>query len=398
MVRPRWSLILALAFLAILGWYLVYTEQIVRTFRADVSTLTRMFAEVQAGLADPDPGQSNAALVRLQAIIIESGVPLVLSGEGDTILSAVNLPFEADLATPRGQERVQGYIARIASRNPPVGDPQSGRIHYGDPPDLQRLRWIPWFQVAGLFLTFLVGVLVVRAQRRAEADRAWTSMARELAHQLGTPISSLQGWLELLRLPRGERPGGLDGPAIAEEIGEDVDRLERVSRRFELIGRETPLHPLPLDRVTTAVERYLRARMPRLGPGVSLEVEMPPDLPPVRGSEVLLTWALENIVKNALDALAGMGGEIRIRGFHQGPDWVILEIEDTGPGVDPAVRDRLFEPGVTTKSGGWGVGLALALRIVERVHQGHLRVARTGPEGTVFELRLPVAHDAADDA
>jgi signal transduction histidine kinase len=393
MVRPRWSLVLALAFMAILGWYLVYTEQIVRTFRADVSTLTRMFAEVQAGLADPDPGQSNAALVRLQAIIIESGVPLVLSGEGDTILSAVNLPFEADLSTVRGQEQVRDYIHRIASRNPPVGDPQIGRIHYGDPPDLQRLRWIPWLQVAGLLLTFLVGVLVVRAQRRAEADRAWTSMARELAHQLGTPISSLQGWLEVLRLPAEQRPGGLEGPVIADEIGEDVDRLERVSRRFELIGRETPLHPLPLVRVTTAVERYLRARMPRLGPGVVLEVEMPPDLPPVRGSEVLLTWALENIVKNALDALAGKGGEIRIRGFHDAPDWVILEIEDTGPGIDPAVRDRIFEPGTTTKSGGWGVGLALTLRIVERVHRGQVRVARTGPEGTVFELRLPVAHD-----
>jgi signal transduction histidine kinase len=112
-------------------------------------------------------------------------------------------------------------------------------------PELQRLRWIPWLQVAGLFLTFLVGVLVVRAQRRAEADRAWTAMARELAHQLGTPISSLQGWLEVLRLPGAERPRELGDDAIAAEIGEDVERLERVSRRFELIGRRTPLAPSP---------------------------------------------------------------------------------------------------------------------------------------------------------
>ncbi|TVP42150.1 MAG: sensor histidine kinase [Gemmatimonadales bacterium] len=391
MVRMRWSLVLALAFLAILGWYLLYTEQIVRTFRADVTTMTRMYAEVQAGLQDPEPGGTTAALARLQDIIVESGLPLVLSSQGDTIIGAVNLPFEADLSTPEGQARVQLYIRRLEARNPPVGDPEIARIHYGDPPELQRLRWIPWLQVTGLLLTFLVGVLVVRAQRRAETDQAWTAMARELAHQLGTPISSLQGWLEVLRLPHGERPGELGDPVIAAEIGEDVERLERVSRRFELIGRETPLRSLPLAQVTGAVERYLRARMPRLGPGVALEVRMPSDLPDVQGSEVLLTWALENIVKNALDALAGQGGEIRIEGFHREPEWVILMIEDNGPGIDPVVRDRIFEAGATTKSSGWGVGLALSQRIVERVHGGTLRVARTGPEGTAFELRLPVA-------
>lgn len=391
MFRPRWSLVLALAFVAILGWYLLYTEQIVRTFRAEVTTLTRMFAEVQTGLTDPDPAQANVSLGRLQEIILESGVPLVLSGPGDTVLAVVNLPFEVDLADPTGQARVRAYMTRLSSTNPPVGAPEIGRIHYGDPPQLARLRWIPWLQVGGLFLTVLVGVLVVRAQRRAEADRAWTAMARELAHQLGTPISSLQGWLEVLRLPPGERPGALDGEAIAREIGEDVDRLERVSHRFELVGRESPLTTLSVAGVTASVERYLRARMPRLGPGVRLHVTLEPDLPPIQGNEVLLTWALENIVKNALDALAGQGGEISIRGFHRDPEWVILEIRDTGPGIDPAVRDRLFEAGVSTKAGGWGVGLALAQRIVERMHGGGLRVARTGPEGTAFELRLPAA-------
>jgi signal transduction histidine kinase len=390
-IRLRWSLVLGLSFLALLGWYLVYTEQVVRTFRSELTTLTRMFAEVQAGLLDPDPSRADVALVRLQEIIRESGVPLVLSTQGDTILSAVNLPFDADLATPEGQARVQRWIRRVELRNPPVGHPALGRIHYGDPPELVRLRWIPWLQVAGLLLTFVVGVLVVRAQRRAEADRAWTAMARELAHQLGTPISSLKGWLEVLELPAGERPGELGNPAVAREIGEDVERLERVSRRFELVGRETPLGPIELAAVVGPVERYLRARMPRLGPGVALDVALDPDVSQVRGNEVLLAWALENIVKNALDALAGQGGRIAIRGFHRESEWVTLEIEDSGPGIDPAVRDRLFDPGATTKSGGWGVGLSLAQRIVERIHRGTLRVARTGPGGTTFELRLPAA-------
>lgn len=387
----RWSLVLAFLFLAILGWYLFYTEQIVRAFRAETATMTRIYAEVQAGLTEPTEQAADEALVRLQDIIRESGVPLVLSGPRDTILSAVNLPFEADPGTREGQARLRRYTDRLDQQRAPVGDPDLALVRFGDPPELQRLRWVPWFQVAGLILTFVTGILVIRAQREAAADRAWTSMARELAHQLGTPISSLKGWLEVLGVPSAERPGGLGGEEIATEIGTDVDRLERVSRRFELIGRETTLEPLELEAVVGAVERYLRARIPQLGPGVQLRVIVSPDLPPVRGNEVLLTWALENVVKNALDALAGRGGMITIRAFPGEPGWVTLQVHDTGPGVDAEVRDEIFEAGTTTKSGGWGVGLSLAKRIVERIHGGRIALVKTGARGSTFELRLPAS-------
>ncbi|MEX0936156.1 MAG: HAMP domain-containing sensor histidine kinase [Gemmatimonadota bacterium] len=389
MTRGRWSIVLAGLFLAILGWYLVYTEQIVRAFRAENATMTRIYAEVQRGLTEPHEQAADEALVRLQDIIRESGVPLVLSGPGDTILSAVNLPFDADLDTPPGQERLRRYAESLDQRRPPVGDPTLALVRFGDPPELQRLRWVPWLQVTGLILTFLTGILVIRSQREAAADRAWTSMARELAHQLGTPISSLKGWMEVLSVPSGERPGGLGGGEIAEEIRTDVDRLERVSRRFELIGRETRLEPLDLGRVVGEVERYLKARIPQLGPGVQLRVIFAKDLPSVQGNEVLLTWALENVVKNALDALAGRGGMITIRAFSEGPGWVTLQIHDTGPGVDAEVRDRIFEAGTTTKSGGWGVGLSLARRIVERIHGGRIELVKTGSRGSTFQLRLP---------
>ncbi|MFW5904843.1 MAG: sensor histidine kinase [bacterium] len=393
MTRGNWTFGLVLLFLFILGWYLLYTEQIVQAFRADTATMTRMYAEVQRGFMQTDPSSSDAVLVRLQEIILESGVPMILAGPGDTIHAAANLPFDADLRTRDGQRRVREYAAELEDRNPPVGDRELLLVYYGDPPELQRLRWIPWLQVAGLLLVFVTGILVIRFRRRAEADRAWTSMARELAHQLGTPISSLKGWLEVLRLTPDERPGGLEEGEIAEEISQDVDRLERVSRRFELVGRETELRPVEVAAVARSVEGYLRSRIPRLGPGIRLEVETPRELPPVQANEVLLSWALENVVKNALDALAGRGGSITIRAFHRDPEWVTLEVRDTGPGVAAEIRERLFEPGVTTKSGGWGVGLSLARRIVERIHNGTIELVRTGPEGSVFQLRLPVADE-----
>jgi signal transduction histidine kinase len=136
----------------------------------------------------------------------------------------------------------------------------------------------------------------------------------------------------------------------------------------------------------------LAARLPKLGRGVDLIVDIPDNLPPVEGNEVLLIWALENVVKNALDALAGRGGRItlyarEIGGHHP---QVSLRIRDSGPGVDPEIRDRIFEPGVTTKSSGWGVGLALSRRIVEGVHKGRIELLDS-TEGTTFQIRLPVA-------
>lgn len=391
MSRSRWTGILALLFLALLGWYLLYTERIVNVFRDDAATLTRMFAEVQSGMVSQDPLRADEALVNLQRIIVESGVPLVLAGPGDTIQSAVNLPFQADLTSPEGQLRVREFTRRLAERNPPVPQTDESFIFYGDPPELQRLRWIPWLQASGLLLTFLTGIVVIRFQRKADEDQAWTAMARELAHQLGTPISSLQGWLELLRLGPDRRPGGLTEDEIAREIAQDLERLERVSRRFELIGRDTELEVLALGKVIRSMESYLRSRIPRLGAEVRLDVEMERSLPPVRGNAVLLAWALENLVKNALDALAGKGGIITIEAFTDDGGHVVLQVGDTGPGVDPAIGDRLFNPGVSTKSGGWGVGLSLTQRIVQRIHGGSIELHRTGPDGTVFRIRLPVA-------
>ena len=216
-------------------------------------------------------------------------------------------------------------------------------------------------------------------------------MARELAHQLGTPISSLQGWVELLSLPSGERPGDMRRVEIAAAIGDDLMRLERVSRRFELIGRDPDLRRVALGVVIAELRDYMEARLPRLGPGVALHVNVPDDLPDVRGHRVLLAWALENVVKNALDAMAGTGGSITISARPGEPGWVNLRIRDTGPGVPFDIRDRVFDPGVTTKSGGWGVGLTLTRRIVEGVHRGRIELLERGERGVTFQARLPRA-------
>ena len=389
MIRIKWPVALATLFVLLLGWYLLYTQQIVEQVRGNATLLSTIFAEVQEGLVTQ--GNETQVLLNLQGIVRDAGVPLVVMGPADTVLFHENLPFPVDVNTTDGQERVRDYVRRLDAANAPIGDPNLMHIHYGDTPEVRRLRWIPWLQASGLFLTVLIGFVVVRYQRRAEGEKAWTAMARELAHQLGTPLSSLQGWLEVLRLPPGERPGALGDLEVAGAIGEDVERLERISHRFELIGREPELHSLSIRKVVEDLEQYLAVRIPRLSrKGVELLVDVPPGLPRVMGNEVLLVWALENVVKNALDALAGRGGKITIYAREVGGRWVSLRIRDTGPGVAPGVRDRIFEPGVSSKPGGWGVGLALSRRIVESVHKGRIELLE-GTEGTTFQIRLPVA-------
>jgi signal transduction histidine kinase len=374
-----------------LVWYLLYTRQIVQALKANAENISEVYAYVQQGLSDPVPPSSvDDMLFELQGIVLESELPMVLTHPGDTIIDAVNLPFEADLTLPEGQRRVQDYVRRIDQNHDPAGDPARFLIHFGETPETRSLRLIPFFKVGGLLLTAFLGLLAIRVQRRAEAERAWTAMARELAHQLGTPISSLQGWLELLSLPVGERPEEVNQSEIAREIGADLQKLEKISHRFELIGMEPELGEVDIRQVLMELQRYLEIRLPRRTAGVTLELDVADDLPSVRGNPVLLTWAFENLVKNSLDALGGTGGGIRIRARARVGKDLMVSVSDTGPGVPVEVRGEIFEPGVTTKEKGWGVGLALTRRIVEGVHRGRIELGGEESSGATFHVHLPL--------
>ena len=405
MIRIRWPVALTTLFLVLFGWYLIYTQSLLVGLNENQELTSEVFRIAQELIQDPGGSETSGSggrlrdvrgfenpLFELQEVIIESGVPMVWINPADSVLSVENLPFDADIFTPEGQGLVKAYVRRLdATGREPVRGAAGDLIYFGDTPQLSGLRWIPWLQASGLMLTALIGFLVIRYQRRAEQDKAWTAMARELAHQLGTPISSLQGWLELMSLPAEERPDGSEGDAVSAGIEEDLVRLERISHRFELIGRDPDLQTLDIREVVRDLEQYLQARLPRLASGVLLVVDVPKGMPEILGSEVLLSWALENVVKNALDALAGRGGEIRLK-VRRGPSgWLHLRIQDTGPGVDPEVRDTIFDPGVSGKARGWGVGLTLSRRIIEVTHKGHIFLLDSEGEGAIFEIRLPTA-------
>ena len=395
-----WPVALAVVFVTLLVWYLVYTAEIVRSRDADTQNFARIYAEVQRGLTSLDPSAELTALANLQQLFVEElRVPFVVtSGPDNSYNYSANLPFTvSDPPTAEDTVRILDYVAsELDARNEPVGmgTPGSQLVHYGNTPEAARQRWMPVLWGMGLVLAVLLAVTVFRYQRRTAAEQAWTAMARELAHQLGTPISSLQGWVEVLGLAPKQRPAQMAQVEIASAIGDDLVRLERVSRRFELIGRDPTLRRVSLKQVVDELRTYMEARLPRLGPGVALHVDVPDDLPDVQGHDVLLAWALENVVKNALDAMAGTGGSITISARAPDSRWVILRIRDTGPGVPFEIRDRLFDPGVTTKSSGWGVGLTLTRRIVQGVHRGRIELLDRGERGVTFQAKLPQASES----
>jgi signal transduction histidine kinase len=385
--RRYWPVALALLSILVFGSYLAYTSRLANQIRAEATIHSEMYATVLRGLITPDEKGSRDALVELQKSLQRLGVPILVFDPAGQVYAAENLPFTPDFETAAGRARIKAFAVQLAKEHAPITSSGIGTIYFGSPFIVRWLVWIPWLQAAGATLLVLIALAIFRSNVRATRERLWASMARELAHQMGTPLSSLSGWIEMLRLPSKERDAMASTERIADVVSTDVDRLERVSRRFELIGQPPKLEVIKIDVVIDELASYFRPRLPRLGRGVDLKVRIAENLPAVEANRVLLVWALENIVKNGIDALAGRGGRITIFA-RSGNGTVDIYIADDGPGIDASVRDRIFEAGVSTKSSGWGVGLSLTQRIIE-LHGGKITVRNRRRGGAVFDVRLP---------
>jgi signal transduction histidine kinase len=276
------------------------------------------------------------------------------------------------------------YLKVLDKLNPPVVEPHIGAVHFGDSQLTTSLRFIPALLVSLLAIVLLIGVYSVRTRSRADREHVWAGMARESAHQLATPLSSLSGWIELLR----ERAGDEVSVSAIEHMEGDLERLQRVSHRFERIGRPPRKEKLDLGALVTRVGAYFQARVPTLAHRVTIVASGGTDPVVIEGDEVLLEWALEVLVKNGLDALAGRGGRMYLTTKRLDPERVRVRVADDGPGIPRELRARIFEPGFSTKESGWGIGLSLAARIVQENHGGRLVLAPS-EKGATFDVILP---------
>jgi signal transduction histidine kinase len=372
--------VLGLVLALLLGAYILYSRRVVVELRRDASRSAQMYAQVYRALNDPREEAGNEALLELSRHITDLGVPLIVTDTAGNPTMWANVPFTVPLDTPR----VRAYVKQLDRENPPVITPGVNAVHYGDSELTTSLRFIPVFLTAVLVIIFVAGAYVLRVRSRAERERVWAGMARESAHQLATPLSSLSGWVELLR----ERS---DDPVAASAVSHmdgDLDRLERVAHRFERIGRPPRRDPVDLGELAERMARYFQARVPTLAYRVTVTAECGEGPLVVDGDAVLLEWAIEALAKNALDALAGRGGRIAISAERLDPDRVRVRVADDGPGVPREMRSRIFEAGFSTKESGWGIGLSLAKRIIEENHPGKLVLALSD-RGATFDVILP---------
>jgi signal transduction histidine kinase len=371
------TVLLIVGFAILLGWYVIYTQRVIAELRRETQASGEMYARVFKALSDPSEGTSTAALLDLSKHIRQLGVPVILTDLNQVPLDTANLPFVSKLNSPR----MRDYVRTLEAQNPPVFEPGVGFVYYGNTPLVAGLRVIPALQ--GILLAFLITAMIFTLRTRAHADResVWAGMARESAHQLGTPLSSLSGWLELLR----ERGGG---DAVLDHMGSDLERLERVAHRFERIGRPPRAEPVDAGDLVQRVAGYFRARVPSLAHTVTVCAVTPTGGLEVRGDAVLLEWAVEAITKNAIDALAGRGGRVDLTAERVDAENVRLRVADDGPGVSRELRKQIFRPGFSTKARGWGIGLSLARRIVEENHGGRLLLVPSD-KGATFDIILP---------
>lgn len=355
---------------------------VVRHFQEDASTTSRLYSEVFGGLNSPRPGAETDALLRLGEQVRSLGMPLVVTDAAGRVTAFDNLPFEASFDDPR----LPAVIERLDRQNPPIVDSLIGTVHYGALPARFQLTALVVLQALTIAVMVAVAIFAYRSAMNAQRDRLWVAMAREAAHQLGTPLTSLQGWIERIRSLPGE-------PGLAEHLAADAERLDRVARRFERIGNPAAREPIGLGALAARVANYFRPRLPRWANQIDLRVEAPGPGPTVLGDPVLLEWALEALVKNAVDALQGRPGTIILR-VESDAKTAAIRVLDDGPGVPKEIRREIFEPGITTKHGGWGIGLALSRRVVEEAHQGELTL-EPGEKGTCFLIRIPLAESVA---
>lgn len=393
-MTTRFSLLLALVAALILGSSLLYTRYLSRQLAANERHIVELYANGLDLIANTDPATPEGA-EEYQTFVFSQilqnandRIPRMLVSPEGEVLDAVNIGIPDTLPPAELRARRKAAFAALKDQQTPIrveyAPGQFQEVYYGESLLLTQLRWFPVAQlvVAFAFLGLLFGGFVMA--KRSEQNKVWAGMARETAHQLGTPISSLAGWTELLHegMP-------MDDEMLAS-IDQDVERLQTIAERFSKIGSVPELSRVSLADTLDQAVTYISMRMPK-----SIRVALHNPLSADRELAVnpqLFNWVIENLLKNALDAIVSKsheGGEISLT-VTETAKYYILDISDTGKGMPKSLWKKVFQPGFTTKKRGWGLGLSLARRIVQEYHKGRIYVLRSEVGvGTTFRLMLP---------
>lgn len=376
--KNLWKLILFLVAVLIGAVTLLYTESFLKDLRNEEVKKADLWAKAMYTIQDADPD----ADITLPTQIIRSNntIPVILTDANDSIIAHKNFSESRTrrknwLKTELEEMKAAGNVIEVS-----LGNDQRNYVYYQNSNLLRQLRLYPIVLLIVISIFVLIAYIAFSSARRSEQNQVWNGLAKETAHQIGTPLSSLMGWLEMLKAKGVERE-------VATEMEKDINRLDTITDRFSKIGSEPSRQPVNLSEATHDAVSYLKSRSPK-----KIEIQChAPDQPLMAEVNLpLYEWVIENLVRNAIDAISGQG-EISVNVTDAGKN-LHVEVSDSGKGIPANKHKKIFRPGYSTKKRGWGLGLSLARRIIEEYHHGRIYVAHSHPSsGTTFRIVLDKA-------
>lgn len=391
--KQKWKFVL-IGFAILIGISSLFvTNMLVKELKLEERKKIELWAAATNQLVNLT-GEGDFSLA-IKVISENNNIPVILVDDCDTILESRNFEiytkvdsffFSIGVLSPTEitPEFLRKELTSIKENGetpievPIIGDTQW--IYYKDSVLLNRLRFYPIYQLGFIGIFMFIAYFIFSSSRRSEQNQVWAGMAKETAHQLGTPLSSLMAWVELLKSKEGMKE-------MVVEMEKDIIRLETITARFSKIGSKPNLETINIIELLKESTNYLKSRFPEKV-NIKMNFEKEEVLVPV--SQVLLNWVIENICKNAVDAIKGKG-EIEVSVIEE-KTHVLINISDNGEGINRSILKNIFKPGVTSKKRGWGLGLSLSKRIVEQYHKGSLFVMQSEKGvGTTFTIKLPKA-------
>ena len=381
--------LLLIAVLIVFGT-LFYTQTLVAKLQEKERQIVELYAKGIEYLANSTSPDVDITFL-FDNIIKPIDFPLIQTDADDKVYSRSdirNIEIDSNLTQEQFDQFIAKTIIEMDETNPPIEVKYEGiiinKIHYGDSEQIKQLKYYPYVQflIAAMFI--LLGYIGFSSIKRSEQSNIWVGMAKETAHQFGTPISSLMGWLEMLKMNFRQPDKVLD---ISEEISSDVEKLNKITYRFSKIGAKPELLQKNVIEEIKQVTDYFERRLPQTGKSVELKISGDEQAEAKLNSE-LFGWVIENLIKNALDAIDEPKGKIEIL-VKEARNKVEIEVSDSGKGIEMNRRKDVFRPGYSTKKRGWGLGLSLSKRIIEGYHGGKIFVKSSKPgEGATFKIVL----------
>ncbi len=367
---------------------LLHSQRIVNQLRADSRDILQFYANLYASAASEETS-SNLNFI-FEEIILRTNFPIIQTDPESNPIAWKGIEIESNDQSPAAIGKVKGMVEVMRHDSDPIPlkyqEIMLGYLYYGDSRLIKQLQMLPYIGIAVVGLFVLIGFLGFRSIQRSEQQFIWVGMSKETAHQIGTPLSSLMGWLELLKSKVGDK----DSLKNLGEMEKDIERLNRVAARFSQIGSKADLKEEKIASIISDVVRYFKTRLPQGGKRVKI-VENYHVNSTVALNKDLFEWVIENLLKNAIDAIEKDVGriEINLNQLKNGRHRVCIDISDNGRGIDAKRKSEVFKPGYSTKQRGWGLGLSLAKRIVDQYHGGKLTVKESRThQGTTMRILL----------